>query len=182
MRRIVTLLALVAVVAVVATAPTGAAAAPQLQEQTNTTAAAPSGERIDSSLTLVSSSYDADAGTARIELHADDHVAVTLSDASGFVDGGEITRQTYSLEPGTHTIELPATETSSGLVAVSIATQDVLYGEVIEEQQKLLPGLQSQFSGAELMASVVVAASVGVGVMVLLLVVVGKKLKKRRSL
>lgn len=184
MRRTATFLLGLAVLAVVATASTGAAATPvQMQDQTNTTTAdEPRGERIDESLTLVSSSYDDEAGTATIVLHASDHVAVTLADSGGFIDGGEITRRTFALEPGTTEVQMPVTETDGGLVGVSIATEDVLYAEVIEQQRMLLPGLRSQYSGTMLVGATVLSAMVGVGVMVVLLVVVGKQLKKRRPL
>jgi len=123
------------------TAPTTTAApttaAPTTASPQPTTAAASSGgdgrdgERIDSSLTLVSSSYHPASGTVTLVLDSDGATAVTLSDAGGFVDGGEINRRTFVAQDGRNTIEFAVTETSRGYVGVSIATEDVLYAEVV---------------------------------------------------
>jgi len=141
-----TTISLVVVLAVLAVAPAGAAAATaadvgpqptavaQTDAPTNSTAtdaASSDGERIDSSLTLVSSSYHPGSGTVTLVLDSDGATAVTLSDAGGFVDGGEINRRTVVAQDGRNTIEFAATETSRGYVGVSIATEDVLYAEVV---------------------------------------------------
>ncbi|NIC01080.1 hypothetical protein [Halobacterium sp. R2-5] len=115
-------------------------AAPTTDSPPPTTAAASggsggdgsSGERIDDSLTLVSSSYDASTGTATVVLESDGATAVTLSDAGGFIDGGTINRRTFVAQDGRNTIEFDVTETDRGYVGVSIATEEVLYAEVIE--------------------------------------------------
>jgi len=91
------------------------------------------GTRIDSGLRLVSSSYDG-SGTATLVFETDGAKAVTLADAGGFMDGGQINRRTLVLEEGgTHTVEFQVTESERGYVGVSIATNEVLYGKVIEE-------------------------------------------------
>lgn len=139
-------LSLVAVLAVLAVAPAGAAttatdAGPQpttvaqqtnpLNNSTSTDSASGDGERIDSSLTLVSSTYHPGSGTVTLVLDSDGATAVTLSDAGGFVDGGEINRRTVVAQDGRNTVEFAVTETSRGYVGVSIATEDVLYAEVV---------------------------------------------------
>lgn len=174
------LVMLLAFVLVLAAAPaTGAAT---FQDEINNTTETETGERIDSDLELLSSSYDSEGGTATLTFRSDGATAVTLADAGGFVNGGEITRRTVVLQDGRNSVQLPVTETDAGYVGVTIATQEVLYGEVINTQQMLFPGLRSQYSGGMLAASVVIAAMVGVGTMVVLLVTVGKHLKKRKAL
>jgi len=122
------------------------------------------GARIDSDLRLVSTSYDG-SGTATLVFETDGPKAVTLADAGGFMDGGQINRRTLVLEEaGTHTVEFQVTESDRGYVGVSIATQEVLYGKVIEEPTV------SPFSGASGTtgwlggASIVVLSFVGAGV------------------
>lgn len=138
-----TMLVVVALLAV-ATVPTGAAAGPQptgaLQPDANETAAG-SGERIDSSLTLVSTAYNQGAGTVTMTFDASEPTAVTLSDAGGFIDGGEINRRTFVAD-GRETVEFAVTQTDRGYVGVSVATDEVLYGEVIQSPS------MSPFSGA----------------------------------
>jgi len=121
------------------------------------------GTRIDSGLRLVSSSYDG-SGTATLVFETDGPKAVTLADAGGFMDGGQINRRTLVLdEAGTHTVEFQVTESDRGYVGVSIATQEVLYGKVIEEPTV------SPFSGASGTtgwlggASIVILSFVGAG-------------------
>jgi len=100
------------------------------------------GTRIDGGLRLISTSYDG-SGTATLVFETDGPKAVTLADAGGFVDGGRINRRTLVLdEAGTHTVEFQVTESDRGYVGVSIATEEVLYAEVVEE-----PTI-SPFSGA----------------------------------
>jgi hypothetical protein len=89
------------------------------------------GERIDSSLTLVSSSYHPGSGTVTLVLDSDGATAVTLSDAGGFIDGGTINRRTFVAQDGRNSIEFAVTETSRGYVGLSIATEEVLYAEVV---------------------------------------------------
>lgn len=138
-------LCVVAVLLVVASTATGAAATTPAQPTTTTeanrTQSDARGERIDGTLALVSSSYDGD-GTATLTFAVDEPTAVTLSDAGDFVDGGRIHRETFVLDEGTHTVTFDVTESERGYVGVSIATQEVLYAEVLRS-----PSL-SPFSGA----------------------------------
>lgn len=122
------------------------------------------GARIDGDLRLVSTSYDG-SGTATLVFETDGPKAVTLADAGGFMDGGRINRRTLVLdEAGTQTVEFQVTESERGYVGVSIATQEVLYGEVIQSPTV------SPFSGASGTtgwlggASIVVLSFVGAGV------------------
>lgn len=129
---------IVAVLAVLALASVAgtAAASPQptaeigvVQAQANETASG-TGEQIDSDLALVSSAYNDGSGTVTLTFQSDGATAVTLSDAGGFVDGGTINRRTVIVD-GRTSVEFAVTETQRGFVGVSIATDDVLYGEVI---------------------------------------------------
>lgn len=127
------IVAAVLVVAGLLAVSPAAAASPQptnLQQAENSTTAAPTGEQIDSELRLVSSSYNPQSGTASLTFEADSATAVTLSDAGGFIDGGTINRRTLIVD-GITTVEFAVTETQRGYVGVSIATEEVLYGEVI---------------------------------------------------
>jgi hypothetical protein len=92
--------------------------------------ASQSGERVDGGLTLLSSSYDADAGTATLQFRASEHTSVTLVDAGAFQEGGVLNDRTMILEPGEHTVEFPVTEVD-GMVGVSITTDEVVYAEPI---------------------------------------------------
>jgi hypothetical protein len=163
------------------------AAAPAVaQEQpgnatSTTTDSQPEGERISQNLVLVDSGYDGD-GTATVTLRTDSTTAVTLTDAGGFMDGGEIARKTVVLDPGTHTVSLQVTETELGYVGVSIGTRNVLYGEVINGQQRLLPGLRAEYSGSVLFGAVILASGIGVGSTIGLLNWLSTAIKKRRDL
>ncbi|MCD2205300.1 hypothetical protein [Halobacterium sp. KA-6] len=144
-----TTLSLVVLLAVLAVAPAGAVATtatdtgPQptaysqvaqtdaANNSTATDSASIDGERIDSSLTLVSSSYHPGSGTVTLVLDSDGATAVTLSDAGGFMDGGTINRRTFVAQDGRNSVEFAVTETSRGYVGVSIATEEVLYAEVV---------------------------------------------------
>ncbi|MCG1002611.1 MULTISPECIES: hypothetical protein [Halobacterium] len=140
-----TILSLVVVLAVLAVAPaaavgttaTDASPQPTVAQQANplnnstSTDSASSGERIDSSLTLVSSSYHPGSGTVTLVLNSDGATAVTLSDAGGFIDGGTINRRTFVAQDGRNSVEFAVTATNRGYVGVSIATEEVLYAEVV---------------------------------------------------
>src|SRR6056297_1074211 len=135
MRRQTALCVVLALLLAVAGVP---AAAAQDSPQPTTTADESTeeerdGARIDGDLRLVSTSYDG-SGTATLVFETDGPKAVTLADAGGFMDGGEINRRTLVLdEAGTHTVEFQVTESDRGYVGVSISTDKVLYGEIIEE-------------------------------------------------
>ncbi|MFC3478732.1 hypothetical protein [Halobacterium litoreum] len=136
---------------------------PQPTTQQNSTQ---QGEQVDSDLRLVSSAYNG-KGTATLVFETDTTKAVTLSDAGGFIDGGTINRRTLILDgAGTHTVTFDVTESSRGYVGVSIATQEVLYAEVIRSPTP------SPFAGASGTtgwlggASIVLISFVGAGIWV----------------
>ncbi len=144
MKRQTALCVVLALLLAVSGLPTAAAQdSPQpTTTEESTTEEEREGTRIDSGLRLVSSSYDG-SGTATLVFETDGAKAVTLADAGGFMDGGQINRRTLVLKgEGTHTVEFQVTESDRGYVGVSIATQEVLYGKVIEEPTV------SPFSGA----------------------------------
>ncbi|MXR20322.1 hypothetical protein [Halobacterium bonnevillei] len=55
---------------------------------------------------------------------------MTLSDAGGFLEGGEVNRRTITVD-GRTAAEFAVTETDRGYVGVSIATDQVLYAEIV---------------------------------------------------
>lgn len=134
MKRHTALCVVLALLLAVAAVPAAAVAQTSPQPTTteaNSTATDRQGSRIDGDLRLVSTSYDG-SGTATLVFETDGPKAVTLADAGGFMDGGRINRRTLVLdESGRHTVEFSVTESDRGYVGVSIATQDVLYAEVI---------------------------------------------------
>jgi hypothetical protein len=144
-RKIALCVVLALVLAAVAGVPAAAAQdgpQPMTTAEGNSTADQRQGSQIDPDLRLVSTSYDG-AGTATLVFETDTAKAVTLADAGGFMDGGHINRRTFVLDgEGTHTVEFQVTESEQGYVGVSIATEEVLYAEVIAEPTV------SPFSGA----------------------------------
>jgi hypothetical protein len=133
MTRLTTLcVVLTLLLATAVVAPAAGQASPQpTTTEANSTETDRQGTRIDGDLRLVSTSYDG-SGTATLTFETDSAKAVTLADAGGFVDGGRINRRTLVFdEAGTHTVDFDVTESDRGYVGVSIATDDVLYAEVI---------------------------------------------------
>lgn len=122
----------------------------------NATAAPTNGEQIDNRTVLVSSSYDADDGSAKIVLRSDALQEVTISDAGDFMAGGVVTQRTATLRPGEETsIEMPVDE-YKGNVGVSIATARVLYAEPIERNTAVIGG---PWSGRDVQIAAVAAAA-----------------------
>lgn len=101
-------------------------------------ATSPAGERIDNATMLISSSYSERTGMATVTIRSEIPQRIVVSDAGGFVAGGEIEQRSVLVEPGeTVEISIPATETESGFVGVSISTQKTLYAVPI-----IPPGLR----------------------------------------
>jgi len=98
--------------------------------QENQTTSGPAGKQIDSTISLVSSSYDPDSGTVTLVFDSAASRRVTLSDAGGFLEGGEVNRRTITVD-GRTAVEFSVTETDRGYVGVSIATDQVLYAEIV---------------------------------------------------
>lgn len=90
------------------------------------------GEYIDSNTELINATYNEKTGEATVTLRSETLQTVTLTDAGGFIEGGEIEQREVTLQPGEEiSVSIPATETR-GQVGVSIATQETLYAEIIE--------------------------------------------------
>mgnify|MGYP000704722566 CR=1 FL=1 len=98
--------------------------------QANQTTATPPGKQIDSTISLVSASYNPDSGTVTLVFDSPASRRVTLSDAGGFLEGGEVNRRTITVD-GRTAAEFAVTETDRGYVGVSIATDQVLYAEIV---------------------------------------------------
>ncbi|MXR19754.1 hypothetical protein [Halobacterium bonnevillei] len=96
----------------------------------NQTTTEPVGKQIDSTISLVSSSYDPDSGTVTLVFESAASRRVTLSDAGGFLEGGEVNRRTITVD-GRTAAEFAVTETDRGYVGVSISTDQVLYAEIV---------------------------------------------------
>ena len=133
--------AIIIVIALLAVVPaTGAA------QSANTTTSGPvvdvpetTGTQIQDGLTLLSSSYDRNSGTATLVFQSDQAIAVTLADAGAFMEEGEINRRAIVVN-GKTKVEFGVTE-QRGFVGVSISTDETLYGHPIKVQNRdFVPG------------------------------------------
>ena len=98
--------------------------------------------QIDPATTLVESEVVDRGGqlVARLTLRSDIQQLVTLTDAGGVWEGGEVTTRQIRLDEGETTVEIPVTETDQGGIAVTIATDSVLYAVPLQAQRGgLLP-------------------------------------------
>lgn len=100
------------------------------------------GERIDESTVLVSASYDRGSGTATVVLRSSRPQTVTVTDAGGIFEGGDISRRRLVIPQGRSEITIPVTE-SRGFVGVSIATSQTLYGVPLERGTSVDPPVRS---------------------------------------
>ncbi len=103
-----------------------------------TTVPDPDTERVDSDTRLVDATYNPSDGTARITLRTDGPTAITLTDAAGFIEGGEVERRSVVVD-GEETIVIPVTRVD-GYVAVGISTDETLYAVPIETRSRLFRG------------------------------------------
>jgi len=95
--------------------------------------------RVDRGLVLVDLRYEDGTAFVTLRNEQDSLMSVTLTDAGALTEGsGEIPRKVETLQPGEHTLTLPATKTDSGMVGVTIGTKNVLYGAVIEDGNNIL--------------------------------------------
>ena len=119
---------------------------------------------INAETALCDGSLDGDTATFIVE--SETRQSVTLTDAGGFMNGGEIRRESRLLRPGENRIEFRVT-IYSGMAAVSIDTGDVLFGVPLREPSSLLspPYTVSdvQAAGAGAAASVAIVALLVVG-------------------
>lgn len=112
-----------------------AGAQPTVTNTTNRTATPTAHEQIDNQTRLISSSYDEQNGTATLVIESDTTQAVTLSDAGGFRQGGQIDTRTVVIERGERvTVTLPVTKVGSR-VGVAIDTKHTLYAEIIRQPE-----------------------------------------------
>ena len=89
-------------------------------------------EHIGEHVSLCSATVD--DGRVELELISDQMMIVTITDAGGIMEGGEIKRADVRLRTDRRTtFEMEVTE-SDGFVGVTIDTGTTLYGKVIEEQ------------------------------------------------
>jgi len=105
----------------------------------NTTAGNATGEtiQIDQHTTVLDSSYDDDTGIATVTVRSETLQRITLTDGGALLEGGEIAQNTVTVEPSdTVDIQVQATQVRDQ-VAVSIATDQTLYGLPIEVPNSL---------------------------------------------
>jgi len=104
------------------------------------------GERIDNSTVVLDSSYSSRTGRATLTIRSERLQTVTLSDAGGFLSGGEIAQNSVILKAGsTQDITVDATKVD-GYVGVSVATPTTLYAVPIETRSTLFdPPTESDF-------------------------------------
>lgn len=95
-------------------------------------------ERVDNSTVICSA--DMDGQYAELVVQSDRRQRVVLTDAAGFMQGGEINRQTFMVtDDGPQTLRLRVTS-YNGFTGVTIDTGDVLYAVPIEEQTSVIGG------------------------------------------
>jgi len=107
-------------------------ATPASSSETNTTTV-----QIDSNTELLEAGYNGQRGMAWVRIRSDTRQVVTVSDAGALADGsGVIETRTLALEPGEEVrMEVAATKID-GAVAVTIDTENTLYGRVIQPQNE----------------------------------------------
>lgn len=102
-------------------------------------------EQISDTLFLCESDYDDDRGDALVTVYAERPQRLTLTDAGGAMDGGDVQQRTETISPGISTLRMPVTEMGGSLggsstVAVTISHRDGLYSVVVEDESFLLDG------------------------------------------
>ncbi len=119
---------------------------------------------INAETALCDASLDGDTATFIVE--SETRQSVTLTDAGGFMNGGEIRRESRLLTEGENRIEFRVT-IYNGIAAVSIDTGDVLFGVPLREPSSLLapPYTVSdvQAAGAGAASSVAIVSLIVVG-------------------
>ena len=138
--NISSLAALTAVLLIGLTVAAAPVAAQSGGNSTAPNASAQDTERIDDHTVLVDSGFNSAEGEAWVTIRSDKPQAITVVDGSYMVHGGEATVRTVVADPGeATTITIPA-EKVEGRVALSISTDEALYGEIIEVNQSLFKG------------------------------------------
>lgn len=120
------------------------------------------GERIDNSTVVLDSSYSSKTGRATLTIRSSKLQTITLSDAGGFLSGGEIAQNTVVVKAGsTQKISVDATKVD-GYVGVSVATPGTLYAVPIETRSTLFdPPTESDFLALVIGVLLVLVASWG---------------------
>jgi len=106
---------------------------PTPEPETNQTVA----YHIDGNTRVLSYDYDSEAGTLSVTIESDRPQAVTISDAGALSEsgGGVIPSESEPID-GVRTLTIPVTRTDQGFVGVTIATDNTLYGIVIEPERE----------------------------------------------
>lgn len=96
-------------------------------------------EPIDGVTALVSAEYRGASGNMVLVLDSKVQQRVTLVDAGAVLEGGEIARQSFTLQRGENKIRMPATKIQ-GKAVVTISTRNVLYAVVVQVDSNLITG------------------------------------------
>ncbi|WP_436934092.1 hypothetical protein [Halovenus marina] len=89
-------------------------------------------ERIDQNTVIHDYGYNEERGTAWVVIESDRLQSITVTDGGGLLAGGTVDQETVTVKPDERTrLSVSATETD-GYVALSIATDQTLYGLPIE--------------------------------------------------
>lgn len=95
-------------------------------------------ERVDEHTAICSATTDGNYAELLIESNRTQRIVVT--DAAGFMTGGEINRQRYTLkDDGPHRIRMRIT-THRGFAGVTVDTGRVLYAVPLEQERTLIGG------------------------------------------
>jgi hypothetical protein len=130
-------------------------------------------QAVDSSTVICSSTLTDDGQYAELVIRSDETQRITLTDAGGFMAGGEINRQTFTVradEP--NTLRLRVT-TVDGFAGVSVDTGSVLYAVPLDRSTTLI-GPPWSASDAQLAALFAAISTAGVSAIVVLRSVYGK--------
>ena len=117
----------------------------------------PTGERIDNNTVIVDKEYRPEEGRAILTIRSSERQTITLSDAGGFIEGGEIAQNTVRVDANsTQEIGVSVTKVQ-GFVGVSVATEGTLFAVRLQQLEKSSPGPIS-YQNAQLL---VLLASIG---------------------
>lgn len=136
-------------------------------------------EAIDNKTVICSSGLSDNGQYAELVIRSDETQRITVTDAGGFMSGGEITRETYTVrEDERNTIRLRITRVD-GFAGVTVDTGAVLYAVPLEDTTTLI-GPPWTSSDAQLAALAAALSTAGVSAIVVLRTVYGKTEKPER--
>jgi hypothetical protein len=130
-------------------------------------------QAVDSSTVICSSTLTDDGQYAELVIRSDETQRITLTDAGGFMAGGEINRQTFTVradEP--NTLRLRVT-TIDGFAGVSVDTGNTLYAVPLDRSTTLI-GPPWSASDAQIAALFAAISTAGISAIVVLRSVYGK--------